>query len=100
MGTLMAGIKDDFPGTEKSLNAPAREWAVITPHDTNLLARVPKAIHLGGAVDAVEEAAIVCTDKAGIDATFYLRQGDILPIRPHKIKSTGTTPAAVIIALY
>ena len=93
--------KDDFPGNEAGINSPYHKWVVVTPSDTvHLVDGLPKAIHLGGALDAIEEAAITCVDKYGTEATFYLRQGDTLPIRPALIKSTGTTASAVIIALY
>ena len=93
-------IVDSFPGTEKSINAPASRWVVVTPSDSVKLSEVPKAIHLGGASGAPASGTIACEGGDGVSALFFLNKGDVLPIRPHKILSTGTTASLVIIALY
>jgi hypothetical protein len=95
----MASIRDDFPGTNRSIMAPSDSWAVITPHNTNKLVAVPKWITIA-ATSTNDTGEIVCVDKNGVEVTFYVQRGQFLPIRPHIIKSTGTTGGLVIIAGY
>lgn len=91
--------KDDFPGLATALDAPAHRWLTVTPSDSaDLPGGAPKCIHIGGG--AVTEGSIVCRDKDGNNSTFFGKQGDFLPIRPHRILSTGTTVSLNIIALY
>jgi hypothetical protein len=71
----------------------ARRWTAITPHDSNNLSELPKGIYVGGAGDVVA----VGDDDA--TATFAASAGAVLPIRPKRINSTGTT-ATAIVALY
>jgi hypothetical protein len=93
--------KDSFPGNVNALSAQAHRWAVVTPNDgADLPLGVPKAIHIGGGSGDPGEGSIVCTDGDGNTATFFGRQGDFLPIRPHRIRATGTTANLVIIACY
>lgn len=70
----------------------ANSWAQITPNDNNEI-RVPKALYIGGAGN------IVLAGADGVDGTFAVGAGATLPLRPRKVKATGTT-ATGILALY
>lgn len=86
--------KDGFAGQDGGLIAPAHRWVAITPDDDNDLAEVPKALAIGAT-----GGALVCRGADGVDATFYVDPGQVLPIRPHRVLDSGTD-ATPIIALY
>lgn len=79
---------DDYTGQE-SLDSPAEEWPTITPHDSNKLEFLPKAIMAGGAGN------IVMIDKAGNTATVAFAAGEIKRLRPAVIKATSTTATPI-----
>lgn len=82
----MANLEDKFPGHPPALATLAIDWANITPHDTNDQPFFFKAVVCGATAGTV-----VCVSKAGVESTYWLEAGQILPCRPAKIKSTGTT---------
>lgn len=73
----------------------ARDALAITPSDSTDLADIPKAVYVGAAGN------LVCTlvdDTTSV--TFVgVQAGSILPIRPKRVLSTGTT-ATSLLALY
>lgn len=72
----------------------ARRGVAITPHNSNELAAVPRAIYIGGTGDLV----VVGLDD--VEVTFSnVSAGTVLPFMAKIIKSTGTT-ATLILALY
>jgi hypothetical protein len=83
---------EDFAGHAKGLSSPSDKWVTVTPHDTNELAFLPRAIAVGSTAGTV-----IAVDRDGNEATFYCGAGQILAIRPVKIKAaSGASP---IIAL-
>ena len=83
-------MHDNFSKNNKGLTAPADRAVAITPNDSTDLADVPRAIYVGGAGN------IVATINGG-DVTFNGAQaGTILPIRPTRIKATGTTATGLV----
>lgn len=81
---------DDFSKHNKGLTSPADKATAITPNDSTDLTNVPRGIYVGGAGN------IVATLN-GVDVTFNGAQaGTILPIRPSRIKSTGTTATGLV----
>jgi len=88
-------MADEFAFTSDSPDAPARNASVVTPHDTNALANVSKALYIGGAGNI----AVRLVDDAS-DVTFAgLSAGSILPVRASHVRLTGTT-ATSIVALF
>lgn len=84
----------EFSNHAPGLTSPARKWAAVTPHDTNVLSPTPRALYVGGAGN------IVLTGVDGVDATFSaVPAGTVLPVMPRRVKSTGTT-ATLLIAMY
>lgn len=96
----MAAIKDSFPSQQSAINAPYTRWVLVALSDATPLVELPRAIHLGGAVGGVGPAHVKVKDKDGVEAVFYMKQGDTLPIRPYIIMLNGTTTNAVVYALY
>lgn len=86
-------MKDRFGDEADVVWGQARRWGAITPHDTNQLAELPKAIrcNVAGTVNIVGED--------GNAEDFVVAAGETLPCRPVIVKSTGTT-ATGIKALY
>lgn len=65
----------------------------ITPHATNAISPVPRAIHVGTAGD------LVCRFKdSGADVTLKVAAGTCLPYRLQYVRDTST--AAALVALY
>lgn len=69
--------------------APADRWFAITPADSNL-STVPDSLYVNTAGNLTVRGA------NGVDATFAVLAGQILPIRPTQVR-TGTT--AIVIGL-
>lgn len=74
---------------------PSNNVKAVTPHATNAISPVPRALYIGGAGDVALRAA-----GDGADVTFVgLTAGSILPVRAQYVRATGTT-ATNIVALY
>lgn len=81
---------DNFSNLQPGLNAPASSGFAITPHDTNELTRVPRAIYIGTG------GTLVAT-VGGTDLTFKnLPSGSMLSVRASKVKATNTTATDLI----
>ena len=87
-------MTDPFQSAD-SVSAPARRAAAVTPHDTEPLTEVPKALYVGGAGDV----AMRGVDGAADQIWRSVPPGTILPFRPSHVRATGTT-ATHILALY
>lgn len=85
---------DRYVYDKQDVATPATSAAVITPHDTNEIADIPKAIYIGSPGDVVLRLK---DDSA--DRTFLNMSAGYHPIRPRYIRATGTT-ATGILALY
>ena len=71
-------------------SAPATEMALITPHNTNALDPVPKALRFDGAGTVTFQAL-----GSSTDVVITAIAGEILPVRARFIRSTGTTVATI-----
>lgn len=93
-GSALAAATDDFAGFSQGLDSPYRNAAAITPHDTNELANVTRAIYVGGAGN------IVLVTAAGNEVTLSgCLAGHVYRVRAKQVKSTSTT-ATNLIALW
>jgi hypothetical protein len=81
---------DNFKNDFEIINAPANEWFLIAPHNTNFLVQVPRMLYIGGAGN------IVLVSRDGAQVTFTVTAGTILPVRPYKVLLTNTTAANII----
>lgn len=88
---------DNGSSAAASPDAPATDAYAITPHDTNDLTvgRLPRAIFVGvGGNISVD---------FGTDATAVIFKnvpaGAVLPIRPSRVRSTGTTATDLVALL-
>lgn len=79
--------------TEASLAllAPARLAFAITPHDTNPIATLPRAVIVGGAGNVTLRAV-----DSGADVTIAVVAAQVLDIRASHIRATGTTATGLV----
>ena len=65
---------------------PAENAAAVTPHDSNDLTNVARALYIGGTGNVKVDTA------AGDTVIFYAAPvGAIIPVRVKRVYSTGTT---------
>ncbi len=84
-------MTDNFKRHTSSLESPASGAFSITPHDTNPLSEITRAIYIGGSGD------IAVKMLAGQEVTFLsLPTGTVLPVRVEQIKATGTTATGLL----
>jgi hypothetical protein len=88
-------MADPFSGTLDSVSSPATRALAVTPHDSNALGAIPKALYIGTGGTLVVRGL-----GGGADAVFKnLAGGSILPLRAEFVRASGTT-ASDIVALY
>ena len=84
--------KDNFGSSSDSLIAPANNAFEITPHDTQELAIVTKALYIGTGGDVVLRPL-----EGAIDVTFRnLLAGSILDVRALAVRATGTSASDLV----
>jgi hypothetical protein len=76
----------------RGVSAPAAKAVAVTPHDSNELADVTRALYVGGAGNAVVQFG---DDSATVTLTG-LQAGAVYPFRVRKVLSTGTTATAIV----
>jgi hypothetical protein len=75
----------------RATSHPATHAAAVTPHDSNELSYVTRAIFVGGA------GALKVTTSDGDTVTFTgVTAGTVLPIRAKVVFSTGTTATNIV----
>ncbi len=82
---------DNLSGVPDSLSSPARRAWAVTPHNTNELTALPKALLIGGAGDIVLRASASLAD-----VTLTVAAGQCLPIRASHVRATGTTATNIV----
>lgn len=87
-------MTDPFQNRADAPFAPATRVQAVTPHDTDPLTDIPKALYVGSG------GTIVVQGTSGGDAAFAnVADGSVLPVRARFVRATGTT-AGDIVALY
>lgn len=79
-------MADPFATSADSVGNPARQMFVITPHATNEIDPLPKAIRANGAGNIVLRAV----DSAA-DVTITVAAGEVVPVRAQYVRASGTT---------
>lgn len=88
-------MSDQFSNRADQVSAPATRAVAVTPHDSNALAEIPKALFVGSGGTIVLRGA-----GGGSDTTWRnVPSGSVLPVRAQYVRAAGTT-AADILALY
>lgn len=83
---------DNFANLSKALSSPCDSGGAITPHDTNPIARVYRAVWVGTGGDIV----LRLRSDAGDITLANVPGGTLLPIRPTHIRATGTTASGLV----
>jgi len=86
---------DRFGGYADTVTAPSRRWAPITPHDTDALPEIPKAISNEGS-----PGFVFLVGEDGTVASFFLAQGQERPLRARVVKAEGMTAGMDLRALF
>lgn len=85
-------MADPYSSFSQSLEAPVRSCFAVTPHDSNALATMPRALYIGGSGNLV---VILAGDSVAVTFTGVIA-GTILPIRANIVKSTLTTATGIV----
>ena len=88
-------MADAFAASADAAHAPATRALAITPHNSNPLTDIPKAIYVGSAGDVTMRALRDSADHVWT----AVPAGSILPIRASHVRATGTT-AGDLLGLY
>jgi hypothetical protein len=85
-------MPDAFASSADHVSAPARRCVPVTPHDTNPLSDVAKALYVGGGGTVVVQGV-----GGGSDAVFTrVPDGSVLPVRAAYVRATGTTASDIV----
>ena len=82
---------DKFGHYSDSPVSSAREAFAVIPSDSIELARLPKALSIGGAGNIVIRAV-----DSGADVTIAVTAGQLLPVRAQYVRATGTTATGIV----
>lgn len=82
---------DTFSKYANGLSSPARDAFAIVPHDANELARLPKALMVGGPGTLVLRAV-----DAQADVGLTVQAGQVVPVRARYVRATGTTATGLV----
>ena len=88
-------MADQFQNSADQVSAPATRAVSVTPHDSNALADIPKALFVGTGGNLTMRGV-----NGTADALWKnVPSGSVLPFRAQYVRATGTT-AADLLALY
>ena len=79
-------MPENFPPHENTVESPARRLDLVTPHDTNELDPLPKALRIDTAGTVVLRAV-----DSDADVTLNVFAGEQLAVRAKFVRSTGTS---------
>lgn len=88
-------MPDAFATLADAPHQPATRAAAVSPHDTNPLTDIPKALYVGTGGDLTMRGARGTSDQLWKN----VQSGSVLPFRAAYVRATGTS-AADILALY
>jgi len=75
----------------EDLVTPGRKLFAITPHDTNEVANIPRALWVGTGGDL---SVIAQDDSTAV--VLKVQSGSLVPVRAKIVKSTGTTATDIV----
>lgn len=88
-------MADAFSSRADEVSAPATRAVAVTPHDSNALTDIPKALFVGTGGNIAMRGVNGTSDQSWKNVP----SGSLLPFRAQYVRATGTT-AADILALY
>lgn len=85
-------MSDPFASRGSSVMSPSRNPFSVTPHDTNPLSVIPKAIRVGQGGTLVLRGVDASQDVTLINVA----NGEVVDIRASHIRATGTSCSAIV----
>jgi hypothetical protein len=76
-------MSDPFENTAPNLNGPAYRHFAITPADSDL-ATIPRALFV------TADGDVVIRDAGGVDVTYPVTAGQIIPFRAVQVRAATT----------
>lgn len=83
---------DDFGNHAPTVSGPSRRPFTVTPHDTNELTFLPKALYVGTGGTVILRGVDGATDVTFVNVA----NGQILDVRAQYVRATGTTAANIV----
>lgn len=87
-------MADIYPH-EDAVDTAARQLVSVTPNDSTPLAKLPKALYVGGAGNL----SIIAVDDSSAVTLSNVPAGSIIPVRARIVRATGTTATGIIALL-
>jgi hypothetical protein len=81
---------DKFDTMSDTPERPGREMFLITPHATNPITPLPKALRFDGAGTVTLRAV-----DSGADITINVAAGEVLDVRAAYVRAAGTTATPI-----
>jgi len=78
-------MAENFPPQQNTVSSPARQMFALTPHDTNPVDPLPKALRFDAAGTVVLRAV-----DSDADVTLEVAAGEVLDVRALYVRDTGT----------
>lgn len=78
-------MSDPFPGFTTGLTSPGANHYTVTASDTVDLPERPRAFCI------LTDGNVVLRDQAGVDVTYPVFAGQVIPFRAVRVLATGTT---------
>jgi hypothetical protein len=88
-------MADQFQNSADQVSAPATRAVAVTPHDSNPLTDIPKALFVGTGGNITMRGVNGTADQVWKNVP----SGSLLPFRALYVRATGTS-AADLLALY
>lgn len=88
-------MADQFANNADLVSAPATRAVSVTPHDSNALTDIPKALFVGTGGNITMRGVNGSADQLWKNVP----SGSVLPFRAQYVRATGTS-AADLLALY
>lgn len=85
-------MADPFSTRADSVSAPALRARAVTPHDSNALPDVPKALYVGSGGTITMRGSGDSADSVWTN----IASGSTLPFRPSHVRATGTTATNIL----
>lgn len=85
-------MTDPFSNRADSVSAPAARARAVTPHDSNPLPDVPKALYFGSGGTITMRGSGDTADAVWTNVP----SGSVIPFRPSHIRATGTTASDIL----
>lgn len=91
----MAATDKVVPSEKSDITSPASHAFAITPDDNTDLTALPRALWIGTGGNVYVEMRDA-SEAAQTIAFLNVPSGTLLPIRPHKVRSTSTTATNIV----